>query len=85
MNVARVNAIYRKDLRDALRDSRLIIAILMPLLIGVLYSFMFKDDAKPTAKLGVVASSSTQLPAASRRRRRRRCNLQVQSFADRRR
>ena len=82
MNVARIDAIYRKDLRDALRDSRLIIAILMPLLIGVLYSFMFKDDTKPTAKLGVVASSSTQLPAALQAATKAALRLQVQPFAD---
>jgi ABC-type Na+ efflux pump permease subunit len=64
VNAVRIHAIYRKDLRDALRDSRLIIAILMPLLIGLLYSVMFNDETKPTAKLGVVASASTQLPAA---------------------
>lgn len=82
MNVVRVNAVYRKDLRDALRDSRLIIAILMPLLIGLLYSFMFKDDTKPTAKLGVVASSSTQLPAAIQAATKAAVQLKVQSFVD---
>ena len=82
MNGARVTAIYRKDLRDALRDSRLIMAILMPLLIGLLYSFMFKDDTRPAAKLGVVASTSTQLPAALQAATKAALQLQVQSFAD---
>jgi len=82
VNATRIHAIYRKDLRDALRDSRLIIAILMPLLIGILYSFMFKDDAKPTAKLGVVASTSTQLPAAIQAATKVAIQLKVQSFAD---
>ncbi len=82
MNAVRVDAIYRKDLRDALRDSRLIIAILMPLLIGLLYSFMFKDDTKPTAELGVVASASTQLPAALQAATNAALQLKVQSFAD---
>jgi len=82
VNVVRIHAIYRKDLRDALRDSRLIIAILMPLLIGVLYSFMFKDDTKPTGKLGVVASRSTRLPAAIQAATKAAVQLKVQSFAD---
>ncbi len=82
MNLARVNAIYRKDLRDALRDSRLIVALLMPLLIGVLYSVMFKDDTKPTAKLGVVASTATQLPAAIKTATQAALLLKVESFAD---
>ena len=82
MNLARVDAIYRKDLRDALRDSRLIIAVLMPLLIGVLYSVMFKDDTRPTAKLGVVASTATQLPAALQAATKAAAQLKVQTYAD---
>jgi len=82
VNGARVNAIYRKDLRDALRDSRLIVALLMPLLIGLLYSFMFKDDTKPTAKLGVVASTATRLPAALEAATKAAVQLKVQAFAD---
>ena len=82
MNAARIDAIYRKDLRDALRDSRLIIAILMPLLLGVLYSFMFKDETKPAAKLGVVASSSTDLPAALQAASKAAVHLKVQTFTD---
>ncbi|HEY5388634.1 MAG TPA: ABC transporter permease [Thermoleophilia bacterium] len=82
MNAVRIHAIYRKDLRDALRDSRLIIAILMPLLIGLLYSVMFNDETKPTAKLGVVASASTQLPAAIQAATQAAMQLKVQSFAD---
>jgi ABC-2 type transport system permease protein len=83
VNLARVNAIYRKDLRDALRDSRFLIAILMPLLIGLLYSFMFDDDIRPTAKLGVVASTSTQLPAALQEGTRQAMQLELESFDDR--
>ena len=82
MNFARVDAIYRKDLRDALRDSRFLIAILLPLLIGLFYSFTFKDTAKPTAKLGVVASTSTRLPAALQGATQEALQLKVQSFAD---
>jgi len=82
VNATRVHAIYLKDLRDALRDSRLIVAVLMPLLIGVLYSVMFKDDTKPTAKLGVVTSTATQLPAALQAATKAAMQLKVQPFAD---
>jgi len=82
VSLVRVNAIYRKDLRDALRDSRLIVALLMPLLIGLLYSFMFKDDTKPAARLGVVASTSTQLPAALQAATKAAMQLKVQTYAD---
>ncbi len=66
MNASRVRAIYRKDVRDALRDSRLIMALVMPLLIGLLYSFMFQDESRPGTKLGVVSAESTVLPDAIR-------------------
>jgi ABC-2 family transporter len=63
MNAWRVGAIFRKDLRDAIRDARVLVAILIPLGIGVLYSFMFQNTPTvPTATLAYVASDATQLP-----------------------
>lgn len=82
MKAVRVDAIYRKDMRDALRDSRLIMAIVMPLLIGLLYSFMFKDDTRPEAKLGVVAPTATRLPAALQEATKAALLLKVQAFGD---
>jgi ABC-2 type transport system permease protein len=82
VSIARINAIYRKDVRDALRDSRLLIAIILPLLIGLLYSFTFNDTTKPIVKLGVFAAASTQLPAALQGATQEALQLEVQSFPD---
>lgn len=63
MTLRRVGAIFRKDLRDAVRDARVLIAILIPLGIGVLYSFVFQNaQTVPTATLAYAAPDVTQLP-----------------------
>lgn len=65
MNRRRIGAIYRKDMRDALRDSRVLTALLTPLLIGLLYSFMFSDDAATQkVKVGIIPSGTTTLTKA---------------------
>ena len=46
----RLRAIYRKDMRDAIRDSRVLTALLMPLALGLLYSFMFSDESVQVQK-----------------------------------
>ena len=62
----RLRAIYRKDMRDALRDSRVLTALLMPLAIGLLYSFMFSNENVKVqkGKVGIVVAGSTQLQHA---------------------
>lgn len=64
MSMPRVLAIYHKDLRDALRDSRLIMALAMPLLLGLLYSVMFQNESRPSVRVGVVRPAVTALPQA---------------------
>ena len=62
MNRRCITAIWRKDMRDALRDSRVLTALLMPLLFGLLYSFIFSDDTAVTkVKVGVVSDGPTLL------------------------
>jgi ABC-type Na+ efflux pump permease subunit len=65
VNRRRIGAIYRKDMRDALRDSRVLTALIMPLLLGLLYSFMFSEDT-PTqkVKVGVISPGVTALTQA---------------------
>jgi ABC-2 type transport system permease protein len=62
----RLRAIYRKDMRDAIRDSRVLTALLMPLALGLLYSFMFSDESVQVQKgtVGIVAAGPTQLQQA---------------------
>ena len=66
MSWVRIRAIFRKDMRDAMRDSRVLTALLMPLLLGLLYSIMLPDETTPTqkVKVGVVSESATKLTAA---------------------
>jgi ABC-2 type transport system permease protein len=65
MSWSRIRAIYRKDLRDAVRDSRVLTAVLMPLMLGVIYSFIFSDDVKTQKiKVGIVSATPTQLQSA---------------------
>ncbi len=64
MNRRRIRAIFRKDLRDGLRDSRVLTAVITPLLIGLLYSFIFTDSTAPKVKVGIVSPSPTQLTKA---------------------
>ncbi len=65
MNWSRIRPIYRKDMRDALRDSRVLTALITPLLLGLLYSFMFTSDV-PTekVKVGIVSPDATSLTSA---------------------
>lgn len=63
MHFNMIKAIFRKDLLDAIRDSRVLIAILVPLGIGVLYNFMFDDEAAmPEATVAYYAPDETTLP-----------------------
>lgn len=66
MSRERIFAIFGKDLRDAMRDTRLILALLMPLGLGLLYSLMFSDDMRPQADLGSVSAAASVLPGALR-------------------
>jgi ABC-2 type transport system permease protein len=59
-----VRAILSKDLTDALRDSRVVIPLLIPIGLGLLYSFMFGDEPpRPTVTVAYVTQDETQLPA----------------------
>lgn len=66
MNWTCIYAVCRKDMREAVRDSRVLTAILFPVLIGLLYSFMFPDESVQRIKVGIVSPDRTGLPAAIR-------------------
>jgi len=63
-----VRTIFAKDLRDAIRDARVLVAILVPLGIGVFYSLIFDDGdpTTPTAAIVYAAVDDTGLPDALR-------------------
>jgi ABC-type Na+ efflux pump permease subunit len=67
MHPRMILTIARKDLFDAIRDMRVLMAIVMPLGIGILYNVMFTSfDRKPSATVAVYASAPTALPDAMR-------------------
>lgn len=53
MKLRRILAIYVKDFLDSVRDARILITLVTPLLIGVFYSFAFNDDDMTSATLVV--------------------------------
>lgn len=61
MSWRRIFAIFRKDLFDAVRDSRILVTLLVPLFIGVAYSFAFDDTSLPSATLVVSDAGSSTL------------------------
>ena len=69
LSLRRIRAIYRKDLRDAIRDSRVLIALVLPFGIGIFYNLTFKDEGVSTLHATVVYASDgqTSLPQALQR------------------
>ncbi len=67
MRLTIIFTIFRKDLRDAIRDSRILVALLVPLGIGLAYFVIFPDSvARPSATIAYSAPSDTSLPTALR-------------------
>ncbi len=63
MNLSRIWAVYRKDLRDALRDSRVLMAVLLPLGLGLLYNVMFQDTPTvPSVTVAYTTADASSLP-----------------------
>ena len=61
----KILTIFRKDLIDAIRDGRVAIAVVVPILIGVLYGHVFTDsatDTTPSYSLSVYAQDASRLP-----------------------
>jgi ABC-2 type transport system permease protein len=55
-----------KDLRDAIRDGRILMALLMPIGLGVVYNVVMPDVQKPVVTVAIASADATQLPAALR-------------------
>lgn len=63
MHAKKILTIFRRDIRDAVRDARVIAAILMPIGFGLFYNFIFDDaESRPEATVAYVASEATALP-----------------------
>ena len=64
MHPRMILTIFRKDVRDAIRDSRVIAALLIPLGIGMFYNYTFDDDGFTPPPVDVVyyLEGDSQLP-----------------------
>ena len=66
MNVRIVLAIATKDLKDAIRDGRVLLPLLMPLALGFIYNVAMPDVQKPKVTVAIASADSTGLPDALR-------------------
>ena len=65
MSIRRIATIFRKDLRDAIRDARVLVALFVPLSFGLFYNFTFDDNAtNQIADVAFHAEDETELPNA---------------------
>jgi ABC-2 type transport system permease protein len=66
MHTRKISAIFRKDLRDAIRDARILTALL-PIGIGLIYNFVFDDsEARPEVSIAYASPDATSLADALR-------------------
>jgi ABC-2 type transport system permease protein len=74
--------IFKKDVRDAIRDSRVIAALLIPIGLGIFYNFMFDDDefTVPPVTVAIHMQGSSQLPEALSTTTEGAVDLQIQMF-----
>jgi len=67
MHPRKVWTIFRKDLKDAIRDARVLVALILPLGIGIFYSQTFNDEtsaSKLDATIVYTSPDPTSLPGA---------------------
>ncbi len=63
MDLKRVATIFQKDFIDAIHDSRILIALVVPLGLGLLYNFTLDDEPSvPKATVAYVAAGQSKLP-----------------------
>lgn len=53
-----IYAIFQKDLRDALRDSRIAVVLATPLVVGLLYNITLPSDRRPEVKVAYAAAAT---------------------------
>ncbi len=65
-SLRRVYAIFIKDLKDAIRDARVLIALILPLGIGIFYNLTFDDSTVSTINATIAFSSEDDTALLSR-------------------
>jgi ABC-2 type transport system permease protein len=61
MRPSRIASIFRKDVVDALRDSRILVSLLTPLLLAILYNSIFPEERLFQAKVAYTGPESSAL------------------------
>jgi ABC-2 type transport system permease protein len=56
-----------KDLRDAIRDGRILMALLMPIGLGVVYNVVMPDAGRPAVTVAIASVDATSLPDVLRK------------------
>ncbi len=83
MNPRRVLAILDKDARDALRDGRILVALLVPLAVALFSDLTAPDaDERPVARVAVVEPARAGVAAALERVTRTSVELERVAAAD---
>ena len=63
MHARMIRTIFRKDLRDAIRDGRVLIAVLFPIGLGIFYNLIFDEEpSRPSATVAYAAAEASRLP-----------------------
>jgi ABC-2 type transport system permease protein len=65
-SLQRIATISRKDLLDAIREAKVLVAILVPLGLGLLYNYTFREEPRLQATVAYVSTETTLLPDALR-------------------
>jgi hypothetical protein len=56
----RILYLAQKDIKDAIRDARVLVALIIPLGIGIFYGLLFDDDSASTIHASIAISSQGQ-------------------------
>lgn len=82
MRLPIVLAIFRKDLLDAVRDSRVLVSLLTPIALAVLYNSVFPEQRIFEASVAYAGSESSALVATLRDRAGQTVDLELRHVDD---
>jgi ABC-2 type transport system permease protein len=81
MRIPIVGAIFRKDVVDAIRDSRVLVSLLTPIILAVLYNSIFPEEGNAQAKVAYAGSESSALVQTLRDRAGQNVDLRLTHVA----
>jgi ABC-2 type transport system permease protein len=76
-----VAAIFRKDVVDAIRDSRVLVSLLTPLILAILYNSIFPEERLFEAKVAYSGPETSALVRTLQARAGQTVNLKLQHVA----